>query len=212
MGFEMRRSARQFLAVSIVLVHMQATQAQEPAESAYVCPAGDITYLFTAPSDGPLELEVAIAETVDPAMAGKFSLEQAERRGILTLYTNGDYSVIARGSSYSVQEGDYDPFPCQLQLAQPVADPLPSEDDTNPLAALQAQSWGGNVRSGPGTDFSILTSLVQGTPITLIENTGVDYNGYPWFEIAHPNGTGFHWGGIICGTGESIPGTFETCN
>lgn len=208
----MIRTTTLALVLSTSMMLAQTVSTQENSERQYVCPAGEITYLFAAPSDGVVELEIAIAETVDPAMAGRFSLEETERRGNLVIYTNGDYSVVARGTSYSVQEGDYDPFACQPQLARADTDEEVSEAEANALAALSAQSWGGNVRSGPGTDFAILTSLAEGTPITLIENTGIDYNGYPWFEIAHSNGTGFHWGGIICGTDEHIPGTFETCN
>jgi hypothetical protein len=77
---------------------------------------------------------------------------------------------------------------------------------------LDAGSWGGVVRSGPGREFSRLGSLAEGERITLIENTGVLDNDYAWFKIRYRgNRVGYQWGGIVCGLGQPIDGAFETC-
>jgi hypothetical protein len=77
---------------------------------------------------------------------------------------------------------------------------------------VEAGSWGGVVRSGPGREFSHLASLAEGERITLIENTGVVLNDYPWFRIRYRGiRDGYQWGGIICSAGAQVAGTFETC-
>ena len=76
----------------------------------------------------------------------------------------------------------------------------------------EAGSWGGKVRSGPGTNFRQVGSLRNGDPVRLMRDTGVYMGDYPWFEIQFSNGRrGYKWGGILCGFGRSIPGTFQTC-
>ena len=71
---------------------------------------------------------------------------------------------------------------------------------------------GGVVRSGPGREFSRLGALAEGERITLIENTGVMDNDYPWFKIRYRgNRQGYQWGGIVCGLDQPIDGAFETC-
>lgn len=61
-------------------------------------------------------------------------------------------------------------------------------------------------------DYRKLASLEEGDPITLLEQTAVDMNGYPWFKVRYRgNKTGYQWGGIICPVGQPYPGTFEQC-
>lgn len=76
-----------------------------------------------------------------------------------------------------------------------------------------AMSLGGRVRAGPGMEYENLGSIHQGTQITLLENTGVMMNGYPWFGIRVFDGqTGYQWGGIICDPHGRVQGVFETCD
>lgn len=76
-----------------------------------------------------------------------------------------------------------------------------------------ASSWGGIVRSGPSMQSDRLDSLSEGEVITLLADTGVQMNGYNWFQIQYRGGkSGYQWGGIICGQTQPIPGTFEICN
>lgn len=76
---------------------------------------------------------------------------------------------------------------------------------------IEGQSWGGVVRAGPGMDHERNSSLAEGTPITVVRNTGVTMNGYDWFEITYPGGSGFQWGGIVCADTE-LPGSFSPCD
>lgn len=81
----------------------------------------------------------------------------------------------------------------------------------------EGASLGGNVRSGPGTNHAQVGSLAEGTLVSLEENTGTMFNGYPWFRIIQydmSNGTelmsGYQWGGILCAFLD-VPGVFQTC-
>ena len=77
---------------------------------------------------------------------------------------------------------------------------------------VEAGSWGGIVRSGPGQQYGKVTSLAEGERITLVARSGVWSNDYPWFEIRfRGNRRGFQWGGIICSIGDQVEGTYETC-
>ncbi len=78
---------------------------------------------------------------------------------------------------------------------------------------VQAKSWGGIVRSGPGMNYRKKASLSEGEYIMILERTGKMMNGYPWFRIQYRGGrTGFKWGGILCSVGKQIEGTYQTCN
>ncbi len=78
---------------------------------------------------------------------------------------------------------------------------------------VRAATGGGSVRTGPGTNFRKIGSLGEFERITVIRNTGVNFNGYPWFEIRFRGGRkGFQWGGIICSEAVPFQGTFDTCN
>ncbi len=77
---------------------------------------------------------------------------------------------------------------------------------------MAAGSWGGIVRAGPGREYAKVGSLAEGERITLLKNTGVVTNDYPWFRIRfRGNREGYQWGGIICGLEGLIDGAFETC-
>ena len=78
---------------------------------------------------------------------------------------------------------------------------------------MQAGSWGGRVRKGPGMDHAIVGSLKEGEPVTLIRKTEIVMNNFPWFEIRFRNGqTGYQWGGILCAKNAPIEGVFQNCN
>lgn len=74
-----------------------------------------------------------------------------------------------------------------------------------------AASWGGVLRAGPSADSRRLASLKERDPIQILERTDVVFNGYPWFRVKTRAGTGYHWGGIICGRTQPIGGAFEIC-
>ena len=78
--------------------------------------------------------------------------------------------------------------------------------------SFAAKSWGGIVRSGPGTQYGRIASLNEGERITVLQQTGQYYQDRPWFKISFRGRIGYHWGGIICPLGRSVPGTFQVCN
>jgi hypothetical protein len=77
---------------------------------------------------------------------------------------------------------------------------------------VAAGSWGGIVRNGPGMEHARLASLREGERVELLYNTGIVWDGYPWFLIRFRNGQlGFQWGGILCRLEVPVDGLYETC-
>lgn len=77
---------------------------------------------------------------------------------------------------------------------------------------IEAGSWGGKVRKGPGVDFAQVGSLRNGDPVRLLEDTRVMMNGYPWHRISYQGGKiGYQWGGILCGFDTPIDGVHKIC-
>lgn len=81
----------------------------------------------------------------------------------------------------------------------------------------EGASLGGNVRSGPGTNHGTVGSLAEGTLVSLEENTGVMFDGYPWFRIVQYDMStgaelmsGYQWGGILCSFLD-VPGVYQAC-
>jgi hypothetical protein len=94
-------------------------------------------------------------------------------------------------------------------------DPASPEGDTevyDTAFPIQAGSWGGKVRAGPGMEYEHLTSLKEGDPVTLLGVSDVVMNGYPWFHIQYRTGQeGFKWGGILCAKDVMVDGLYENC-
>jgi hypothetical protein len=77
---------------------------------------------------------------------------------------------------------------------------------------VAAGSWGGIVRAGPGMDYDRVASLREGEAVTLLANTHIERDGYPWFLIRfRGNQLGFQWGGILCRKDIPVAGVYETC-
>ena len=72
---------------------------------------------------------------------------------------------------------------------------------------LEAISWGGKVRSGPGLEYPQIGSLRDGEPIELLERTEVWMDGFVWFRILYQgNKVGYKFGGILCAFDDRIEG------
>lgn len=88
--------------------------------------------------------------------------------------------------------------------------------EANEQMAMEGASWGGSVRSGPGTEFGKIGSLKEGALVELEANTGVQMNGYPWFKITQFDSvggvtlSGYQWGGILCAF-DARDGVHQTC-
>jgi hypothetical protein len=77
---------------------------------------------------------------------------------------------------------------------------------------LRIGSWGGNIRSGPSTEFPRVGSLKNGDPVVILKREKTAGSQYDWFKISYGNGQiGYQWGGILCGFNNKINGTFGLC-
>ena len=77
---------------------------------------------------------------------------------------------------------------------------------------VRGRSWGGKLRAGPGMKYDKIGSLGEGDRVTLLENTGVEMNGYNWFKIRRSNGQeGYKWSGILCSGALHVIGIYEKC-
>lgn len=77
---------------------------------------------------------------------------------------------------------------------------------------VEAGSWGGKVRTGPGSSFKQVAGLKEGDTVKILEDTGVKMNGFPWFKIEFGEGrTGYKWGGVLCSRKTAVKGTFRQC-
>ncbi|MEP1442218.1 MAG: SH3 domain-containing protein [Hyphomicrobiales bacterium] len=78
---------------------------------------------------------------------------------------------------------------------------------------IRALSLGGSLRTGPGIQFQKIGSIYGRKRVRLLNNTGVQMNGYNWFEIVTPDGRrAFQWGGIMCSPRQYVQGIYERCN
>ena len=58
-------------------------------------------------------------------------------------------------------------------------------------------SWGGNVRSGPSTEYPKIGSLTNGDPVVLLKKQKPASDSFNWFKIAYGNGqVGYQWGTV----------------
>jgi hypothetical protein len=77
---------------------------------------------------------------------------------------------------------------------------------------LRIGSWGGNVRSGPSTDYARVGSLKNGDPVVLLKRERFSGGQFDWFKITYGQGQiGYQWGGILCGFSNKVNGTFGIC-
>jgi hypothetical protein len=137
----------------------------------------------------------------------RLDIAQDQRSVRLTVSGGSPMNCVWQGSNATASAGDSTQ---QGNTGGETANASPPASDR--LGDMKFESWGGVVRSGPGMDYRKLASLEEGDPITLLEQTDVDMNGYPWFKIRYGgNKTGYQWGGIICPVGQPYPGTFEQC-
>ncbi|MEM8646613.1 MAG: SH3 domain-containing protein [Pseudomonadota bacterium] len=90
-----------------------------------------------------------------------------------------------------------------------ILSPMAEAQSTFPV---EAGSWGGKVRTGPGSSFKQVAGLKEGDTVKILEDTGVQMNGFPWFKIEFDDGkTGYKWGGVLCSRKVQVKGTFRQC-
>ena len=188
----------------------------------YACPAGDLAFeVQRAVGTGTLVdpqfviVRISAGEQFDPA-----DLDPAY---VLPMVSAGRYAG---------PEGSFSMFDLKLTLADGSSlgceDDVPVRDASAPADAgfgpgstpdplevnqqfldVPGLSLGGKVRGAPGLDGARVTSLAEGTPVTIVMNTGVWMDGYYWFLLERDGRRlGYQWGGILCAPDREIEGLF----
>lgn len=104
------------------------------------------------------------------------------------------------------------PKQCQVTDMGDEGTSSPSSASGSYVSTMGNFALGGNVRSGPGTQYDKTDSLNYGEPIAIVSRTDVQYQDYEWFEIEYSEGLrGYMWGGIMCSNALHIIGLYESC-
>jgi HlyD family secretion protein len=80
------------------------------------------------------------------------------------------------------------PMPTKVEVAPTVA-PTPTATDAPPSVQAEVVSWGLNVRTGPGTGYPVIASLVKGDTVLVTE---VDPDS-GWLQVRLPDGEQSGW-------------------
>lgn len=202
----MQLSGKGLLAAFCLALAMTPPPAEASINDSYRCNLGSGAFAFvtTIPQE-----RRGVYESIE----GKAALD-AVGNGI---YTNDAASIsfeAGRGPA-KVWLGDVS-FPCTITLAD-----NETGGQTHATAAVGGsgqilnavgQSLGGKLRDGPGMNFRQVGSVAEGTWLTILNNSGVRFNGYDWFEVALDNGRrGYQWGGIMCSNGQQLNGIYQKC-
>ncbi len=179
----------------------------QAVQAVFVCDGiGDGRFIVTIQSPNTDYAEAIYVLGADFGGTGTVSGLQAAPTGSGFRYFGDGIEVYGKGSDVRLATGG-DEIACDVFRKEASAPATPQGG-----FPVRAISLGGNVRSGPGMQFTDIGSIAEGSEIRLLENTGVVMNGYPWFRIEEMNGdTGFQWGGIICGPFQPVVGVFENC-
>ena len=188
------------LAAALLLAGTVAAQAT--TEEYFDCgPLGDGSYLVSIDPAAPDQAEAIFTMGMDSGggATGPATLLTAAPTGSGFRYVGPNMELRGQGNSAELRVEDM-MLVCQIVSAGGSAFPV------------QARSWGGNVRVGPGMEYDRIGSFAEGEDLVIVGNTGVMMNGYPWFEVRDMEGAGgFHWGGIICWTTVPVDGVFQSC-
>ena len=132
------------------------------------------------------------------------SLRNGDNVTIMEVTDNGWYKITYIGkdgkettgyvkSDYvTAKEGD---TPAEEPSTEPTSSPSTGELKPGSKGKITGAASGLRVRSGPGTTYDILASLVNGNEITVLEDAG---NG--WYKIAYSGANGKETVGYIMGT------------
>jgi hypothetical protein len=102
--------------------------------------------------------------------------------------------------------------PANQEVNEDLVSPEGDTEIGETVFPINAGSWGGKVRAGPGMEYEHVASLKEGDPVVLIGVSDVVMNGYPWFQIKYRDELeGYKWGGILCATNEWVDGLHRQC-
>ncbi|MCB1507566.1 MAG: SH3 domain-containing protein [Hyphomicrobiaceae bacterium] len=79
-----------------------------------------------------------------------------------------------------------------------------------PRLPIAAVIHTGNMRAGPGTQYPVTGGFTRTTPVLVVEDTGVPFDGYNWFRVEMSDGatSGYVWGALVCA---DYPGANPLC-
>ena len=201
--------------ITLVFAQMLIGTAAAFAEPiSYECePEGDVFYVVDLVQQGG-----GMTATIGPRSEYIQKPENEIARQVPAasgvLFESRSYSFHTKGSDALLSFKEYPnnaPLPCTVTAsAQTHASGAVGGSETS-IGAARARSLGGKLRNGPGINFSSRGSLSEGTQVTVVANTGVQMDGYDWFEIRHGARTFFQWGGIMCWESAPIAGMYGDC-
>lgn len=121
------------------------------------------------------------------------------------------WMIHGKGSDQLVlMKDDDEPKQCSVSFVDDKNNEAQESDSSDYVSVMGNFSLGGNVRSGPGTQYDKTDSLPFGEPVSLVSRSGVEFDGYEWFEIEYSEGLrGYQWGGILCSNALHIIGIYE---
>jgi len=201
---------------AVLTAAMPAVQASEL--TMYECSSeGDVYYeVEVSWVDGNSTARIAPKSEYISAAESSAQTETAREQRVASGFSfdSRSYSFFGKGTDARLRFKEYPndaPVPCaERAMSQDHASGAVGGNET-PLGGQKARSLGGKLRNGPGTNFSVAGSLAEGTPVSVIANTGVRFDGYDWFEIRHGGGVAYQWGGIMCWEGQPIAGMYGEC-
>ncbi len=226
---------RMTLSAGAIFLAASAAQAQTQAYLCPGFGDVDVRIILIDGTDAAVAEFIAGAD--NPSGGGDPVTMRAQRGGDGITYAGGDLLLRGTGDTADLTAGDTTvqcvlegaeaAAPAPAPAEQPVetvtdTEVAPAEEtvetvevddvgeatgDASGAADVLAISLGGNLRSGPGTEFADVGGLDEGTAITLLVDTGISLNGYNWWEIELQSGEiAFQWGGVICVPGGDAPG------
>ena len=226
--------ARKILAATALGIATAWFGTAHGQEMSYGCPLGGLGYeVQRAVGTGTLIdpqfviVSPSASEMVDPTTLGLAYVLPMREPGVY-VGPEGTFSLFRleltpRGADAIECFGARRPLPAAQPASLPRTNPTPviadagfgpgSIADPGPRSVEAVEkrgiSLGGKVRGGPGIDSVHVTSLPEGTPITIALDSGVWWNGYNWFVIERDGRQiGYQWGGILCAPDGGVKGAF----
>lgn len=198
---------KSLLAISLISFAVHGTVTPAHAENTFLTCVGKGSDILTLSVE--ISPEEGIARVNGEGLPTEILRLSTAANGRGLLYASKDMQVYQRSPNapWELYLGDVK-FPC----ARASVNASPSGTNNNAVLNLVGKSLGGNLRAGPGTSFAKVGSTAEGTWLTIVRNTGVNWNGYDWFEIRLDSGkVAFLWGGIMCNNGPKQRGIYQSC-
>lgn len=185
--------------------------AQGDIPGPFACNLGDSQVVLYANDDaseyaGELAL-VGDYAGMDSGPARMVVLRQ-KYAGWRTVYENAEMTMVINADA-ALLYGGFGTSDCFASRSTPVGDGWQGggqqvsgegQSWTEWAAPGSAITWGGNVRSGPGTEFKRVTGVPLGAAVETLAVTDRTWlDEYPWYKVRLPNGTeGYIAGGLLC--------------